>query len=209
MLASNIHTAAQGLVDSARPANQMNGTGTATVNGSLTWTGSTGERAGAFMPPTCNGVDTIFIALDLGNASSANWTHQNNDVVDDSRDWRGRIFKWTAFVSKGEQVCSAFAWNGVTSNTSTPSAANIPSPGVENSIHQSYALGFGQSLYIDGSTKSIVADLIAGSNVPTTVQTSSTAVRLYCDPDTGKLHVSITAAPVVTVFFWLEASGRF
>ena len=69
------------------------------------------------MPPTMSGCEGRLIAIDVQAAASANWSHQSQGVVDDSRDWRNRVFRWHAIVNPSAQAI--FPWD----RSGTPSRA--------------------------------------------------------------------------------------
>lgn len=215
-------------VASLRPANQQNvtggtaisGAGTSTQNGALAWSGTTNTRPGAYIPPTMSGIEALVIAIDVGNASSANWSHQHGAIVDDSRDWRYRLFRWTAGVGIGATAYGQFPWNqsGI-SSVLLPgvvgASAVMPgySPGTVTTASGLGASGPGgttqsvASLYATGAAAA--ATPAAGANVCTNVMPSGTGVYLYVDSSTGALKLGVTGVPLVSVIFWIEATASY
>lgn len=201
-----------------RPANQqskaggaaISGTGTTTDNGLVAWGATSGHRPAVYMPPSMAGKEEILIAMDLFHASSTNWTHQDGSLVDDSIDWRNRLFKWTAMIATSGGSNCIFPWQ-------SPVAGFPPIPGAftvstldTNFASTAHQIGFGQSFTYDIAVgKATVATLVSGSNVPNTIMAGSTAVKLYTDLTSGALRVAITGAPGAVFFIWLEASAQY
>lgn len=187
------------------------GAGTTTNNGVNSWLGTDQTRPAAYLPPTMSGSETLLIALDLENASSANWSHQNGDVVDNSRDWRNRIFKATCVIGRGSSTM--FPWFdstavGMPGSESFHSKAYDANTGV---IVHGVGHSFGQYIpivgFVSGGPDPEEAGL--GYNVPTNAMANSTVVAINIDYATGDLKVNITGVPRCAVFIWLEASGQF
>ncbi len=205
-----------------RPANQSNiasgtaisGTGTSSANGVLKWNGTTAARPGVYIPPSMTGAETLLVAIDIGNASSANWSHQTGAIVDDSRDWRNRVFKWSVSIGRGSaaNTSGTFPWNGTTdvSAVLTSGHAVISAPNVLSTngtlAQQS---GFGQSFSATSGVLAYVAELIGGTNVPNTVMANTTVAILYVDTATGALKLFVSGAPLVSLFFWLDATAPY
>ncbi len=209
-----------------RPANESNivggdgisHTGTSSSNGIMRWTGTTASRPGVYMPPSMQGGDSLLISLDLSHSSSANWSHQSGDVIDSSRDWRNRIFKWMAMCGGGLEP---FPWNasneaalaGVICGAFNP----MPSPGLPASgAAVAYTSGFGQSFV--GATGSasdrVAAYLFSGTtgvgNIHTSAMTATAKVKLMVDYTTGYLKLLLAGSnPACSIFFWLDASAPY
>jgi hypothetical protein len=189
------------------PANhQYKEGGTVLSSAAFAW-GSGGPRPGPVMPPTMSGCEGRLIAIDAQAAASANWSHQSGSVVDDSRDWRNRVFRWLAIVNPSAQAI--FPWDH---GGSPPSRAI----GATGAAAQGgwMAFGFGQSFAPDGQILCVPPLSI---NAPVAAQVTqgnaglpqSTYVALAVDPSSGALKVFISGVPGVRAFFWLEASGQF
>ena len=200
-----------------RPANQHNvaggtaisGTGTSTGNGVLKWTGTSASRPGLYMPPTMTGGEQIIVLVDLGNASSANWSHQTGAVIDNSVDWRNRFFKWTAQLADTDKPVP---WKQTGTSSPLPCASTIASgPGVDASGFCTQ-IGLGQSFMCDDSLHAghaRVATFVSESNIPNTVMVAGTIIDFYVNLSTGALHVAITGVPLCSVFLWIEATGPY
>lgn len=204
-------------VATVRPANQhhvaggtaISSAGTSTGNGVLAWDGTAGARPGLYMPPSMNGAEQIITILDLADASSANWSHQTGDVVDDSVDWRNRFFRWAAQAADND---TPVPWKQGAGSTPVPAAIVSPNPGVAMLGTWCDQIGLGQSFMNDdaiAATHAHVAVLASAGNVPNTVMVAGTIIDLYVDLTTGKLHVKVTGVPRCSVFFWIEASAPY
>lgn len=195
----------------------LSGAGTSAHNGVMTWNGTTNTRPAAFMPATMTGSESLLIGLDLSNASSANWSHQNDAIIDVSRDWRFRLFKWVAAVGSNGSSAATFPWyDGTTAYTMMASDA-IPHSSVGNTTGV-IVYGMGHSFNTSGT--STACKLVAGGaaannvpdtglNVPTNCMSTGTDIVLYVHSSTGALHVSITGVPLCSVFIWLDATGQY
>lgn len=192
------------------------GSGTSAYNGVNTWTGTNATRPGAYMSPTMVGTENLLIAVDLTHATSTNWSHQTGDVIDNSRDWRGRMFRWVACVASGSSTNAAkFPWN-TTSTAAVISggskfqySANVESPALTMGVGSSFASSVPTVAVLIATGASSAATPEAGSNVPTNAMDSSTAVVLYVDDVTGELKIDIDGVPKCSVFFWIEATSQF
>jgi hypothetical protein len=159
------------------------------------------------MPPTMSGCEGRLIAIDVQAAASANWSHQSGGLVDDSRDWRNRVFRWLAIVNPNAQAI--FPWD----HSGNPPARAIGATGAAPQGGW-MAFGFGQSFVPDGQTLCVPP---LSLNAPVAAQVTpgnaslpqSTYVALAVDPASGALKVFVSGVPGVRVFFWLEASGQF
>jgi len=118
---------------------------------------ATTRRAQAYVPPTMLGVEERLVALELvATVGNPHASHNDGDVVDDSTDWRGRLFQWTAWV--GPSASGNLA-------TSTPSHAGSPLANLfPTAVGGSSYRGVG---FTDGGGQSMVDDtggLNSGSN---------------------------------------------
>ena len=189
------------------PANHQYKEGGSVLSSAAFAWGSGGPRPGPVMPPTMSGCEGRLIAIDAQAAASANWSHQSQGIVDDSRDWRNRVFRWHAIVNPSAQAI--FPWD----RSGTPSARAIGATGASGTGGWQ-AFGFGQSFAADGATECVpplgvtaaVAAQVTPANANLPVQTY---IALFVDPNTGALKVFINGVPGVRCFFWLEASGQF
>ncbi len=216
-----------------RPANQqhavggtaISGAGTSTVNGALKWGATANTRPALFLPPSMSGGESRIIAIDVGNASNANWSHQDGAIVDDSVDWRNRVFKWMASVGPGSSsFAGKFPWlssAGVNLVSPTaPSAGGVAQMAgyAADANHPAFALGMGDSFttgtgravaQVSASGAAAAATPATGYNIPTNAMASGGTVYLYVDASTGALKVSINAGPLASLIFWLDATAPF
>lgn len=164
-----------------------------------------------YMPPTMVGEEIIWIPLHC-KGSSTDWSHQDNTIVDNSRDWRNRVFTWFASaIGTGEQ----FAWHA---STSTPVQTLVPggvsTTGPTNTTLALQAWGMGQSFCNEDSSTWAGGDvpvvcLLGNFNMGTTIA-SPNYIVLYVDTLTGALRfTSNGTSPNCYVFIRLCASGRF
>jgi len=155
-----------------------------------------------------SGCEGRLIAIDVQAAASASWSHQPGSVVDDSRDWRNRIFRWFAVVnSNANQLYPWDRGNALAARAFGATGTTWQGGGM--------AFGFGQSFVADSA--GVIKFPVATLAMPMVAQLSQanvnlpagTNVVLYVDTNTGNLAVAITGQPGVRCFLWLEASGQF
>lgn len=189
------------------PANQQYKEGGTVLSSQAFGWGSGGGRPGPVMPPTMSGCEARFVAIDVQAPASANWSHQHMSVVDDSRDWRNRLWRWFAMVTTNAQAL--YPWDRGNALLVRAVAAN-------GNVMQAggMAFGFGQSFVADGqnicvpplSTNACVVAQLTQQNAGLP---ANEYVALAVDPTSGALRVFIDGTPGVRCFFWLEASGPF
>jgi len=148
-----------------------------------------GVRPPAHMPSTMVGKESLLIALDLTTGSAS---HNNGDVVDASRDWRYRLFKYMAYaVAAGSSP--SFAWEG---------AATPLVPGEDGVEGTAICHGMGQSIDSAGRYACYLepgkmSGLAGASSVTLSVDAA------------GQLILGIGGAPNAKVFIWLDASAQY
>ncbi|HEY1698001.1 MAG TPA: hypothetical protein VGG39_37835 [Polyangiaceae bacterium] len=189
------------------PANHQYKEGGSVLSSAAFAWGSGGPRPGPVIPPTMSGCEGRLIAIDVQNAASANWSHQSGSVVDDSRDWRNRVFRWHAIVNPSAQAI--FPWD----HSGTPPSRAVAATGA-GATNPYQAFGFGQSFAPDGATVcvpplSVSAPVAAQVTPANATLPANTYVVLAVDPGSGALKVYVNGVPGVRVFFWLEASGQY
>lgn len=164
------------------------------------WAAS-GNRPRAYMPPSMQGKVERIVPIDL---SAVPVSAADGDIVDDTIDWRHRVFKWTMQMRSSRDL----AWaNIATTSFVVPNAGNDTNTFV----------GMGQSFTIDNSgiiaRGSIVTSLggtsTSFSNNTTTDLGSTDMFGLYVDQDTGELKVLISGVSGRVFVVWLEASGQY
>lgn len=171
----------------------------------IPWPAS-GARPGPFMPAGMSGCDTIFFGLQLAVAQPQSAVDQT--VIDDSRDWRNRIFKWQAYASSGAVACDS---TGTTGALLTPdggySDVNVNKWGINEMC------GMGQTMY--GNAGGDIANTDSEANIcvlspaKLSVMGASSKVRVYVDRSlsSGSMRIGITGTPNVNIFLWIEASA--
>jgi hypothetical protein len=174
------------------------------------------NRPNGWCPPDWVGGEEIFIQLDLLIAATA--SHVNGAIVDNSTDWRARIFRVEASLDPGiAQFATSPACVGAGSGTSaavgvpycpnpiqTYGGSSPPYVTLANSLGLDAAIGGASSstlLYLDGSTTTPygVGALLGSS--------AANKVGLYVD-STGAMRVFIAGVPGASVFIWVRATGK-
>lgn len=178
--------------------------------------GSSGNRPNIWMPPTMSGGESLIAYLDFSDATSSNWSHQDNDVVD-ARDWRGRLcFGFVAVrASTGSppgfstSLDAAPAWNTAAGAQGFPDSTNPNYMEASGGTNASAALICGQTINSrSGGTQAYVVYADGTSFVGL----GNNVVRLYCDfSDGGKLKVGgLSADPGrCHMMFWINWSAPY
>jgi len=152
-----------------------------------TWTPATG-RPKAFLPPTMVGADSVIIAL-KESATPRTIGLSATKVIDNSRDWRRRLFRVTATAATSD-----FCWNGSGNNFPNHTIAQVQASA--NSFNLAYA-----------GTDSLIITL-SSSNLP--LVAAGANVYIYVDHTTGYLMGNVAATdPACNFVIWIEASGQF
>ena len=168
--------------------------------GNQTYSAVDGSRPTVYMPPSMSGGTSRLIAIDL---ASAVVSHANGDVIDESLEWRDRLFKWSVFAHATADT-PAFPWEApisVSEDKIVPSAIN-------GATGSTAAQGLGQSLFTDASPNRVVLHL---NNTKLSALGAGNEITLYVS-GTGtdeKLRIGITGTPAVKLFIWLDATGKF
>lgn len=161
-----------------------------------TWTSS--GRNHAFIPPTMVGKVEKLIALEFGATRTAGLGVTT--VVDDTIDWRNRLFKTTVFVGSISGSSYTLAWNS--GGTAFAPDGRLPSAATGGPV-----VAMGQSFHQDAGAAGGEVALLIAATVPQLAASSS--VELYVDMTTGKLMVKVSATdPSAEIVFWLEATGQ-
>lgn len=199
----------------ARPADGYFKTGGAAISGAGTspvpgvgpfkWTGTAATKPALYFPPSMRGEEVIWVPLDLNDASSANWSHQNGDIIDASIDWRNRIFDWMAYWNNSGIV----KWDW--SDARAGAGGHDPSFSAHVGANQGFIHGFGASFHDDptGGYGHAVDLWGSGSGGNCPAYGVGVGVVLHADASTGALKVLITGTPACSLFIKLRASGQF
>jgi len=168
-----------------RPAGICNKGGIAPV-----W-GDSGARPSTYLPSTMVGGQTVWILMNfIGGWVSVS----DGQVLDDSIDWRNRLFTW---IAQG-------VWVPLATNPSVTTGNVVPTLlagayGGAGSGDQGCAVGMGQSLRRTQDDPCTVARFDDGTGV----------VRVLVDTQ-GRLVAAVTeATPVTNMVFCITASGQF
>ncbi len=158
------------------------------VETNTAWT-TAGVRPPAHLPSTMVGGESIIIALDLTTGSAS---HADGDIIDASRDWRNRLFRFWA-TAKSATASPTFAWE---QSAATPM---VPEAYAGTIIADVFTAGMGQSFtdakfaaYVDGTSMSELSGGIA------ILVNSLGQLELYLP----------TTAPNAKVIIWLDASAQ-
>jgi hypothetical protein len=180
---------------SLAPANSLFKQGGAAISNARiqTW-GSSGTRPHYFAPSTLSGGDSLLIALDLTTGSLS---HADLSVIDDSRDWRGRLCKWVAAVGT-----DPFAWSGSTLAV-TPFDTSAETLNVAT---RPVTYGIGHTLASGGASQDPVVARLRGDDLASMAASSDVEIR--CNRTTGALELKIVAgAPNCKIFVWVDFTG--
>ncbi len=200
-----------------RPADQQNAVG-GVVDSSLNfgYLPTTATRPSTYLPAGMTGAETLLIALDLMDDTGVNNSHPSLGVVDESRDWRNRMFQWTAMASTESAQTFASDKYGAAYGVGNfvPVASGVPIV-VNGSSKPICTIGMGQSFSgtsgypTNGDVCFIVPDNIGGNMDSDGISdVGGSNIRLYVDLDDGKLKVYYVT-PKCRIFIWLNASGIF
>jgi hypothetical protein len=181
---------AMGVSTLAPAAGMSSATGIAVAN--ELWTPAAG-RPKAFLPSTMTGSESVLISL-KEISGTRTIPLGGTGVIDNTRDWRRRLFRLVAQAAAGD-----FAWNtGGGSGMPFSSGVVAVATGVANSFDTTTYAGTSSLLYSFSSTNwsGVVA--------------SGAQVIIWVDSSTGFLMGFVSATdPACNVFVWLEASGQF
>lgn len=165
---------------------------------------------GFFMPPNMAGGKQLLVPIDVSDASSANWSHASGAVVDDSVDWRRRVFRWSVYgVNRVAQANAQLAWGASAPQSyCVPWGADAP-VGAAAANSQTFSLG--QSFQDDSPTTGtgVASGAVAYIPAARTNMLNAGAVCLYVDYADGKLKLFVLGAPRSVLFFWIDCSGQF
>lgn len=189
-------------VPSIAPCNGMHKLGGALLT-AVDWSAANG-RPGAHVPPTMVGGAERFLGMGWAAAYDSGTPLNAITVVDDSIDWRNRIFRWDAmFTSTGH-----FAWQNTLAGAKVPSV--LDSTPAAFGATRMQALG--QSLDDDATALTGVAGGIVARVNPTilSAMAASSDVALFVRFSDGALCARVAATdPVGRLFFWISGSGPF
>lgn len=189
--------------------------------------GSSGTRPVHVLQPDLSRGPTRIVAIDLLDNVSANWSHQSGGVLDDTIDWRDRLFKVTVSVGLNSILSEPpFPWNPATSSY-------IPNQGIRGgqSYYQS-GLADGATLgQFGGGVGSAVLTHLSESFFSVTSGTpaftgrviwslahnsaggvfnlpSGASIWVVAESSTGNLKLYVQGVPNAAVFLWIESTTQ-
>lgn len=181
--------------------------GTYAIRSAFQWNAASGGRPGVFLPPDWLGGAMRIVEIDCTDPSSANWSHNDGDVVDDSIDWRDRMF--LVHVQDGLS-------NHPFANDHTNQQKDlIPEAGGSSGIYAAFyhapRFNMGQSFFSDGAptgsgSGSFVSYQPGGAG--TAIQ-SGAQINLWVDLTTGLLKCNIIGTPSARIIFWVMTTGAY
>lgn len=173
-------------------------------------------QPGAYLPPAMVGAEERIIPIQLSLSPAS---HSDGDIVDDSIDWRGRLFWWSAVGISGSTQAE-----GYTFDRRSTSAAKTPAARYSLAL-QSVAQGFGQSFRDDSSqgfpagvtfsaspfTTCMGLAVFIDDNVIPNIGGAGAAIALYVDSSTGALKIKLSTgtAPGGQFVIWLRATAPY
>jgi hypothetical protein len=165
--------------------------------------GTSGTRPGHLIPATMVGSEGIFAAIDMTAGSSVNWSHSaTNGLIDGSRDWRYRVFRWQA-IFQPATGSPLFAWNVPSGNQVMPSGRIVY--GAYGSTRRS---GAGQSFSAD-ETGGILASILSVSPGDFVDMNAASIIAIDVNMSTGQMLLNVTNAPVGRLFVWIDATAPY
>ncbi len=198
-------------VSTVRPANgqfKPNKAGTATfsattVGGLANWANN-GLQPSTYLSPNSIGSEKLMIALDLSSGSIATWSVQQYGIIDDSRDWRKRLF---VGIAQASFTSPTFSWQGSGTHYIPASAARLT-----DSTRIGTSVKMGQSFVSNMSGVGGFAGPNNGCSVWEGSQSeldfsAAHSIYLYVDDVTGALRFFSTGDPLALIFILLEAIG--
>lgn len=195
-------------VISSRPANQQwEEDGTVDTNQSGADAAVSTTRPGAYLPSTMVGGEERIILIQ--NALTP-LSHNDEDVVDDSCDWRFRYFEWTATAEDNGTTADAFPSDRRVTGT------NFVSSAWNSEIGVTVAFGVGQS-FVDDTTKGAVFSVADGNGAACVIRGSmltkigggSDYIMLYVRNTDGALVVRFSGTPDAQVKIRLRATAPY
>jgi hypothetical protein len=167
-------------------------------------------RPGCYLPSTLVGGEARLIPVQL-SLSPASHTH--GAVVDNSVDWRFRVFKWQVLVVSGSAQANGFVWDRLSGGGQQNPRADISYP------YDTFAQGMGQSFYataptVTGYTMPAITNFGGyaawlDDGLATSLGAFGSAVGLYVNSSDGSLRFAKSSSGGAggQIFFWLEASA--
>ena len=161
---------------------------------------ASGARPRAYLPPTMQGKVERIIPLDLHDSPA---TAASGDVLDDTIDWRHRVFKWTAQLRSSRDL----AWDSdATGALVVPDC--LSGNGTFTGLVQSFTLNDTADV-ARGSLIAAIGGTSTSFDHTTSLIGASAKLAIYVDQDTGELKLFQSGGPGCTWLFWIEATGAY
>jgi hypothetical protein len=174
------------------PANQIHVVGGILLT-ARPWTPTAG-RPGEFLPPTMVGGASVLLPLDLESATKT-IALGGAAVVDNSRDWRYRLFQTTIVAASGT---NGFPWEPAAGGVG---ATWLPDPArstLGNHLAHQTGQSFRSSAAVAHVTSSVLTQVASGADL-----------LVYVDMTTGALCASVGATnPACRLLLWIAATGQ-
>ena len=160
---------------------------------------SSGTRPEFYMPADMSGSDSRIVYMGIASGSSGNWSHTDATVIDDTIDWRRRVFKVTALMNN-QNIPSV--WSTGATTASVPRAGQYTTTVIGQSIFDDVGTFYtttnhgGVLCYFDSTNSN---SLIASPN----------GIGMYVDSTTGAIMALIKGSPGVNAMFWIEATNAY
>lgn len=156
-------------------------------------------RPALYLPPSMVGGQSIVIPINTTVFSAG-----TTKVIDDSIDWRKRVFRWQV-----QRLSGSFSWLKL-GGVDAPSVVNATAA----KLGAAWMVGFGQSFEDDGTAQAGVAGgmaaLLSNNNLTEFCASIGDYVAIIARDSDGAL-VAKTSNPAPSgggsVFLWLDASG--
>ena len=157
-----------------------------------------GGRPNVFMPPEWVGhADVVLVELDLSTSSSASWSHTSGSLIDDSMDWRNRIFQVWVTSSATEDFCT------------NPTAAAVRMPFCYPSAPTPLTMEMSNSLGHDGILVAGASTVFQVTHTEQAALQSGSLVGAYVETSSGRLLLYVNGvSPQAKVFAWITAGPR-
>ncbi len=182
-----------------KPAAAMNDPALPMLATRQPWPAS-GNRPRAYLPPSMQGKEERIVVLDLHDAPV---TAASGDILDNTIDWRHRIFKWTVQFRSSRDL----AWD------SDATGSLVVPDTMGNNVTFT---GMGQSFTLNdtgdvarGSLVAAIGGTSTGLDFQSSVLPSTAWLSLYVDQDTGDLKLFQANGPGCAWVFWIEATGMY
>jgi hypothetical protein len=164
------------------------------------WTVS--HRPEAFLASSMGGMVHRWVGLDQENQISV--PISTSLVLDDSIDWRNRLF-WSRVQGRKGGASVRLAWADATLNP----GEIVPSDEEDTANTLSTFEGFGQSFQDDGAFTGDFGQVVYVTNSEMACMTGASALGIHVNLGTGALEVETNGTGAVcSLFFWIMATGQ-